>query len=180
MSRVPANMVEVSSQGIVSLRGKAAERPLFMLKDELGRSIAIPLSRLESELLQHTLGGDPDNPDSPQPYRNMLSCLDRLDAELGAVHIHYNSEFDLPTHLVLRPRSGQEIEIPSSCCDGIIFSRLKGAPLFVDEELMATIGSQKSDQAEELSSANAIIDSSLEAPEPEKNPDDDLSSPMLF
>ena len=140
MSIVPTDMVEVSCQGIVSLRGEAADHPLFMLRDSQKRSIAIPLTRLESELLQHTLGGDPNEPQSPQPYRNLLSCLKKTGVELGAVHIHYNTEYDLPTHLILPPNPGRDFEVSISCCDGIIYSKITGIPIFVDEQLMATIG----------------------------------------
>ena len=140
MSIVPTEMVEVSCQGIASLRGEAAEHPLFMLKDAQQRSIAIPLIRLESELLQHTLGGNPDELQSPQPYRNLVSCLEKMGVGLGAVHIHYNNEYDLPTHLILRPKNGPDFQVSISCCDGIIYSKLARIPIFVDEQLMATIG----------------------------------------
>jgi bifunctional DNase/RNase len=157
MSIVPTEMVEVSCQGIVSLRGEAADNPLFMLKDAQQRSIAIPLIRLESELLQHTLGGNPNEPQSPQPYRNLILCLKKTGVELGAVHIHYNSEYDLPTHLILRSESGKDFEVSVSCCDGIIYSKITGIPIFVDEQLMATIGAVPSD-----SEINKVVSSAGE------------------
>ena len=150
MSIVPTNMVEVSPQGIVSLRGAAAESPLFMLNDKQKRSIGIPLGRLESELLQHTLGGNIEELQSPQPYRALLSCLDKMGVALGAVHIHYNNEYDLPTHLILRPKSGEDFEVAVPCSDGIIYSKLRGVPIYIDEELMATIGTRQADGSPDI------------------------------
>jgi bifunctional DNase/RNase len=158
MNTVPTNMVEVSCQGIASIRGPAANMPIFMLKDKQERSIAIPLSRLQSELLQHTLGGNIEDPQPPQPYRTLLSCFEKLGVELGAVHIHFTSEYDLPTHLILRPKSVPDFEVAIPCSDGIVYSKLSGVPIYVDEKLMATIGTHPSN-----SYSNIIVDTSQES-----------------
>lgn len=136
MSIVPEGFVEVSYQGVVNVRGEDGNIPVILFKDEKERTMAVPLERLEAELLRHTLSG---NNEGPQPYRSLLSCLDKLGVELGVVRILYNSEFDLPTRLILRPKSGQEIEVSISCGEGIACAQLAGAPIYVAEELMAAI-----------------------------------------
>ncbi len=139
MSIVSTQMIAVSPQGLVNIKSSDIQMPVFMLKDMQGRSIAIPLTRLEAELLEHTLGGSNDASYPPQPYRAMLACLTELGGSLGAVHIHYDSDYELPTHLVLRARPGHEREIAVSCSDGIILAGLTRVPILVDEALMAAI-----------------------------------------
>lgn len=139
MSIASTGMVAVSPQGLVNIKATETNMPVYMLKDGQGRSIAIPLTRLEAELLEHTLGGGNDASYPPQPYRAMLACLKVLGGSLGVVHIHYDSDYELPTHLVLRARPGHEREIAVSCSDGIILAGLTGIPILVDEALMEAI-----------------------------------------
>ena len=121
------------------MRGDNSNIAVILLKDEKERTIAVPLERLEESLLQHALGGDDE---APQPFRTLLYCLDKLGVELGAVRILFNNELDLPTHLILRPKSGRIVEVPVSCCEGIACAHLKGAPIYVAEELMSAISAR--------------------------------------
>jgi bifunctional DNase/RNase len=135
MSVKLAAMVEASYQGMLNLRGTDSILPVFILKDKQGRSIAIPLSRFEAELLQHITNGETNDSIPPQPFGTLLSCLDRLDVKLSAVHIHFSREYDLPTQLILRPRSGPELELDIPAGEGIAYAWLAGVPIYVDEEL---------------------------------------------
>jgi len=44
---------------------------------------------------------------------------------------------------VLRPRSGNSFQLDVPVSDGIIFARLTGSPIFVDEELVSAVGAKK-------------------------------------
>ena len=136
-------MIEVAPVGLVRILGSAIAMPVYMLMDELERNIAVPLSKLESDLMQHTLDGNIDTHQSPQPYRAFLSLIEKTGAALDAVYIRYNSELDMPTQLVLRPRSGNSFQLDVPVSDGIIFARLTGSPIFVDEELVSAVGAKK-------------------------------------
>ena len=58
MSNVPTGMVEVAPIGVVRVLGSSLAMPVYMLMDEQERNMAVPLTRLESDLLQHTLDGN--------------------------------------------------------------------------------------------------------------------------
>ena len=143
MSTVPTGMVEVAPIGVVRVLGSSLAMPVYMLMDEQERNMAVPLTRLESDLLQHTLDGNIDLQQAPQPHRALISCLEKMSAALDAVYIHYSSELDMPTRLVLRSRGGNSFQVDVPVSDGIIFARLTGSPIFVDEELMSAIGARK-------------------------------------
>ncbi len=143
MSNVPAGMVEVAPIGVVRIFGSAAAMPVYMLMDELERNIAVPLTKLEADLLQHTLDGNIDIHEAPQPHRAFLSLMEKTGAQLDAIYIRYNQELDMPAQLVLRPRIGDSFQVDVPASDGIIFARLAGSPIFVDEELMSAVGAKK-------------------------------------
>ena len=68
-----------------------------------------------------------------------MSCLEKLGIELKAVCIHHSKEFDLPTHLILQQETGDKVEVDVPCVEGIAYAQIAGAPIYVAEELMATI-----------------------------------------
>ncbi len=140
MVAIPIGMVEVGAQGLVKIRTASGPMPVFMLMDEQQRSIAIPLTQLELELLQHTLEGERQAP--PQPYRTMLDVLAKLEVKLEAVYIRYDEAFTLPTALLLRPGKGESFEVATTAADSIVYAHLAGTAILIDEELMSAISSR--------------------------------------
>ncbi len=142
MGSVPEPCVQVRYRGVANVRGETGNIVVALLKDEQERTMAVPLTSLEANLLEHTLDGNDEAPEPPQPYRTLLACFDKLGVELGVVRIDHTDEYDLPTHLILRPKSGQDVEVDVSCCDGILYAELARVPLFVSDELVSAIGAR--------------------------------------
>jgi len=136
VSAVIDGFTEVSCQGIVNVRGETANIPVILLKDERERTMAVPIGWLEAGLMRRVLKA---NSGLLQPYRSLLACLDKLGVELKAVYILHSSDFDLPTRLILRPESGQDIEVDVSCSEGIACARIAAVPIYVAEQLMSAI-----------------------------------------
>ncbi len=136
MSIVPKGCIELSYQRVVRVRGEENMIPLALLKDEQERTMAVPLDPLEETLIQHALNG---NSKGPKPYHTLVLCLRELGVNVNAVHILYNDELDLHTRLILSKKSGGKVEVDIPCVEGITCAQLSKAPLYIAEELMASI-----------------------------------------
>ena len=142
MNIVPKGCVELKYQRVVRLRGEESMIPFALLKDEKERTMAVPLDPLEEALIQHALNGDNEG---PQLYRTLVSCIEGLGASVDAVHILYSAEFDLPTRLILSIKSRDKVEVDVPCVEGIACALLSEAPIYISEELMASISTSSSD-----------------------------------
>jgi bifunctional DNase/RNase len=134
--RTPKDFIEVSYNGIVNIRGPSGSLPVILLKDDRGRTMAIPITSLESDLLRHALEGSDKG---PLFYQTLPACLSKLHATLVEVRILYSSDYDLPTRLLLHDAHGREIEITIPCPDGIAYAHLTQAPILVAEKLMTAV-----------------------------------------
>ena len=138
MSGIPAGMVAVGCEGLVNIRTPEGSMPVFMFFDEQERRLAVPLSPLESKLLEHSLEGDEQR--GPQPHRAFLALLKKMNIVLDAVYIRFDSEYEMPTSLLLIPIGGEAFKFDVPVSDGIIYARITGTPILIDDELMSDIG----------------------------------------
>ena len=136
MSIVPKGCIKVKYQGVVRVRGEERMLPFALLKDERERTMAVPMDPLEETLVQNAFNG---NSKGPKPYHALVLCLRELGVNVNAVHILYNDELDLHTRLILSIKSGGKVEIDIPCVEGIACAQLSKAPLYIAEELMASI-----------------------------------------
>ena len=137
MDIVHKNFVKVSYQGIVNIRGPAGAMPVILLKDAKKRTMAIPLTGLESDLIQRALSRSNEG---PQLYNTLITCLEKLDVSFIELRILYSKEFDLPTRLILRSASDRDIELVVHCGEGIAYAQLARVPIYVSEELISSVG----------------------------------------
>lgn len=145
MSVVPEDFVEVSYQGIVSIKGPECAFPVILLKDANKRTMAVPLGGREADLIRHALDeSSTGKREGPQPYLNLIACLSKLDIAVREVRIRYSDDFDLPTYLVLSQDRDRTTEVLVPCGDAIAYARIAQAPIYVEEELLAAIGAEAS------------------------------------
>jgi bifunctional DNase/RNase len=140
MGAIPAGMVAVGCEGVVKIRTPEGPMPVFMFFDEQERQLAVPLSLLESKLLEHSL--ESDERTGPQPHRAFLALLKKMYVTLDVVYIRHDAEYEMPTSLVLIPLGGEAFEMDVPVGDGIIYGRISGAPILIDEALMSEIGAR--------------------------------------
>lgn len=136
MSIVPKGCIKVNFQRVVRVRGEDNMIPFALLKDEQERTMAVPLDPIEENLFQLALNG---NSKGPKPYHTLVFCLRELGVNVNAVHILYNDELDLHARLNLTTKSRGKVEVDIPCIEGIACAQLSKAPIYIAEELMASI-----------------------------------------
>ncbi len=136
MDTVPSGFVRVRYKGVTRVSGTSGPIPVILLQDDNVRTIAIPVHPLEADLFHRSLRINDEN---PQPYRSLLNCFKVLGVKLNAVHIHYTTQFDFQTYLILQPDEGDKLEINVNCSEGIAYAELSGAPVYVAEKIMDEI-----------------------------------------
>ncbi len=136
MAILPTGFVEVWYKGVVRVPTPERAIATIMLTDNNGRTIAIPLQDSETELVRRTLQGKDKE---PQIHHLLLTCLEELGTELDCIRILDTPAFDLSTDLILRSKGGSDITVQASCSDAVVCAEIAGAPIYVEEKLMAAI-----------------------------------------